>query len=242
MMADRMDVMARSYDRYAPLIVLFYEEMQALLLEQLKSSRAEPRLVVDLGAGSGIFLEKVCSSFPGVKVAWVDRSQAMRAIARERLRPYKELVVWIEADLLDRWEERLPEAPTHIFSMSAIHHLTDGEKEQLYHRCYDILDFGGAFWNADEVRAANPSEYRKALQDWDTHMMQMIHRGCVDEVITRIWEDWRERNLIPAVPKRSGDDCHATVDAQLAMLFEVGFPKPAQLWCRGLWSVFGGPK
>lgn len=158
-MADRMDVMARSYDRYAQVVVPFYEEMQSLWLEQLKSSRVEPRLVVDLGAGSGIFLQKICSLFPNVKVVWVNRSSGMRAVAEERLHPYKERVAFIEADLLEHWEERLPGAPTHIFSMSAIHHLIDAEKEQTYQRCFEALDPRGSFWNADEVRAEDSFEY-----------------------------------------------------------------------------------
>lgn len=33
-MADRMDLMACSYDRYAHLVVPFYDEMQSLLLDQ----------------------------------------------------------------------------------------------------------------------------------------------------------------------------------------------------------------
>ena len=241
-MADRMDVMARSYDRYASLVVPFYEEMQALLLDQLANSHIVPRFVVDLGAGSGILLQRVCSAFPHVNVVWVDRSPAMRAVAGERLRPYQARVTYIEADLLEGWEKRLPEPPTHIFSMSAIHHLVDADKARLYRRCFEALAPRGMFWNADEVRAADPSEYQRTLEEWDIHMTRLIHQGRVDEVITSTWEAWRERNLRQTMPKRSGDDCHATVEAQLLMLLEAGYPKPVQLWSKGLWSVFGSLK
>jgi len=237
-----MDVMARSYDRYAQVVVPFYEEMQALLLEQLKSSRVEPRLVVDLGAGSGIFLQKICSLFPDVKVVWVDRSSGMRVVAEERLHPYQERVAFIEAELLDHWEERLPETPTHIFSMSAIHHLIDAEKEQIYQRCFEALALRGSFWNADEVRAEDSFEYEKTLQEWDMYMTQLIRRNCVDEVIAGTWEAWKERNLHQTAPKRSGDDCHATVNSQLDMLLQAGFPKPVRIWSKGLWSIFGSHK
>ena len=73
-------------------------------------------------------------------------------------------------------------------------------------------------------------------------MTHLIHQGRVDEVISSTWEAWRERNLRQTLPKRSGDDCHATVEAQLLMLLEAGYPKPVQLWSKGLWSVFGSLK
>lgn len=82
----------------------------------------------------------------------------------------------------------------------------------------------------------------RTLQEWDVHMTQLIRRNCVDEVIAGTWEAWKERNLNQTVPKRSGDDCHATVDSQLGMLLKAGFPKPVGIWGKGLWSIFDGHK
>lgn len=241
-MADRMDLMARSYDRFASLVVPFYEELQSLLLDQLAAGLAKPRVVVDLGAGSGIFLEKVCSLLPGIQAIWVDRSPGMRVVAEERLHLFRERVLFIETDLLGAWEESLPELPTHIFSMSAIHHLLDEQKEDLYQKCYSLLADAGCFWNADEVRAEDPAEYLRTLREWDEYMTRLINEGRVDGTIAATWAQWRERNLDINAVKHPGDDCHATVAAQLGMLQRAGFSQPAQLWGRGLWGVLGGCK
>jgi hypothetical protein len=43
-------------------------------------------------------------------------------------------------------------------------------------------------------------------------------------------------------PKKSGDDCHETVDAQLEHLRTAGFESVEILWSEDLWCVFGGRK
>lgn len=238
---DRMDLMAQSYDRYAPLLVPYYEEMQAVLLDRLRRAPAV-RLVVDLGAGTGRLLELVCRRFPEVHAVWVDRSPAMRAVAEERLKPFGDRVTFIQAALESPWERALPARPTHILSMSAIHHLVDREKARLYGRCYRLLPKGGAFWNADEVRAPALAAYYRALREWDRHVSRLIAAHKLDEIMVTIWQAWRRRNLGPPRLRRPGDDCHATVEAQLAMLRRAGFVQPQVIWQRGLWCVFGASR
>lgn len=65
-----MDLMAQSYDRYAPFLVPYYGEMQAVLLDRLRQAPAI-RLVVDLGSGTGRLLELVCRRFPEAQAVWV---------------------------------------------------------------------------------------------------------------------------------------------------------------------------
>ncbi len=238
----RMDRMARSYDRYGPLIVPHYDEMQAVLLEYLSAGKRPPRLVVDLGAGTGILLEKVCQSFPATHAVWVDRSTAMRAVAEERLAPYRGRVQFMAAALQDLWDEKLPEAPDAILSMSAIHHLDGGEKELLYRRCYSVLGPGGCFWTADEVRAEDEAAYLHTMREWDAYVTGLIEAGRVDSTMAEVWAAWRQRNLETAGRKRSGDDCHSTVCEQLAMLRRAGFASTSEVWARGMWSIFGGCK
>jgi tRNA (cmo5U34)-methyltransferase len=237
---NRMDLMARSYDRYAPILVPCYDEIQTQLLVRLMARPEDPRLVVDLGAGSGIFLQRVCLFFPEVQVVWVDQSPEMRAVAEERLHPWGGRVRYIEAALQDPWQEALSGRPDAIVSMSAIHHLEDAEKEELYRRCCAALAPGGCFYNADEVQAPTPEAYRQAMLDWDGYVTGLIEAGQMDEVMAGIWAAWRQRNLGPEAPKHSGDDCHATVASQLEMLRRVGFADTSEVWSRGIWSMFGG--
>jgi len=232
------DALARSYDRFAPTLVPVYDEMQSFLLEQLKADLLEPRMVVDLGAGSGRLLEKVCASLAPVHVIWVDHSAPMRALAEKRLAPYKAHVVFFQADLREPWEKLIPGPPSHLLSMLAVYHLEDEEKQRFYRRCFDYLEPGGALWNADEVSAADPAQYRRSLEEWDLKVSAMIHHGSLDEVISEYWMGWRERNLHNSLPKLSGDDCHTTGASHLAMMANAGFKDPVELWTKDLWSIF----
>jgi SAM-dependent methyltransferase len=239
---NRMDLMARSYDQYAPFIVPRYNEIQSHILKQIAASTQNPRLVVDLGAGSGILLQRICSTFPEARVVWVDRSPAMRKVAEERLRPWQDRVDYIEDGLEEAWEEKLAITPNAIVSMSAIHHLDDEQKETLYQKCFTILNRGGCLWNGDEVKAPTYEGYRQAMEEWDTHMTGLIAEQRVDEVMAGIWAAWRERNLGHRADKRAGDDCHATVASQLAMLQRAGFSDAKEVWASGIWSIFGGTR
>src|SRR5690349_25170471 len=47
----------------------------------------EVRHVVDLGSGPGVYLELLLKSFPAARGTWVDNSEAMLELGRDRLDP-----------------------------------------------------------------------------------------------------------------------------------------------------------
>jgi hypothetical protein len=53
---------------------------------------------------------------------------------------------------------------------------------------------------------------------------------------------WREKNIANfGSPKKSGDDCHETVETQLDYLRAVGFSADSP-WQKELWAVLRGSK
>jgi trans-aconitate 2-methyltransferase len=94
----------------------------------------EPRLIVDLGCGSGQITDRLARRWPDAKVVGVDSSPAMLAAARRLESP----VLWEESDIAG-WA---PEQPVDLlFSNAALQWL--GGHTTLFPRLFDHLAPGG---------------------------------------------------------------------------------------------------
>ena len=89
---------------------------------------AEKPIVVDLGGGSGRFLEKLLSLNPNAMTIWVDSSEKFLSVAKKRLAAFGDRVTFISSPLEERWDEKIEHPVDGVFSMSAIHHLESIKK------------------------------------------------------------------------------------------------------------------
>jgi hypothetical protein len=127
--------------------------------------------------------------------------------------------------------------------MSAIHHLEPAEKQTLYRRCFNLLAPSGVLLNGDEVRAEGDNEYLAILSAWADHMRRHMASGAIPPIFHDALYGWIERNVTRfGQPKKSGDDCHETIDAQLAYFRTAGFTTADSPWQRDLWAVLRGIK
>jgi trans-aconitate methyltransferase len=221
----------------------YYAEIQQAVVAQVARPREAAFLLVDLGGGSGRLVEKFLTRFPNATAIVVDQSEPFLDLARRRLEPFGGRAMYQVARLQDDWAAGLPEAPAAIVSTSAIHHLAPHEKRRLFGQCHDALQPLGVFANGDEVRAADDEEYRQTLIAWAAHLRDIGERGLVSEPFRRMCETWEERNVKNFhVPRTSGDDCHETVEAQLAYLCDCGFRSVSSPWQREMWAVMLGVK
>jgi hypothetical protein len=130
-----------------------------------------------------------------------------------------------------------------MVSMSAIHHLEPAEKQSLYQRCHDLLAPGGIMLNGDEVRAAADRDYLATLNSWVDHMRREMASGAIPPTFHPALHGWIDRNVTRfGQPKKSGDDCHETIAAQLAYFRTAGFLIADAPWQKGLWAVLRGVK
>jgi tRNA (cmo5U34)-methyltransferase len=252
-MADQIDKdrfldMAECYDRMASRLVPAYDLMQDEMLRMVGADGVPGKVVVDLGGGSGIFLEKVLTRYPASKAVWVDYSPDFEAVARERLRAYPGRVTFVRSAMEDAWEQQLDGPPDAICSMSAIHHMESAEKRRLYRRCAAILRPGGWFFNADETSTFFEDAYRNSLKQWVGHVdrsgkdvpaeLSEHHRAWC-----RKFDGWKARNLEPsAAPKAKGDDIHEPFGEQVLWLREAGLVETDVFLKYHLWSLMGGRK
>jgi cyclopropane fatty-acyl-phospholipid synthase-like methyltransferase len=241
---------AEAYDVAAPVIHPYYTAVQDQILDHLPFDSQEPFEVVDLGGGSGRLAERVLERFAGARVTVADQSEPFLALAERRLARFGPRVAIVHSRLQDwparscvspRRDDRVSEKLVHvdaIISTSAIHHLEPSEKRDLYARCYEALAPGGVFINGDEFRPADDAELLKLYKEWSAHMHAAIAEGRIPDSFRTTLEHWQDRNITRfSEPKKSGDDCLETIDAQRGYLRGAGFCNVDNMWAKKLWGV-----
>ena len=113
-----------------------------------------------------------------------------------------------------------------VVSTLSIHHLTHGDKKELFAKVRRSLVAGGYFVNADQVAGDTPEEETR-FGDW--------WLGWVREA------DVSERDLA-AVLLRMRADKNATLDAQLSWLREADFEGVDCRYKDHRFVVYGGKK
>jgi len=244
---QRFITMARDYDRMAPVLVPMYDWLQEEILRLLQVE-AMTGCLVDLGAGSGIFLEKALARNPELTGVWVDASPAFQEVAQERLARFGTRVSYLLSLLEAAWEAQLPGPVQAITSMSAIHHLEHDEKYALYRRCFDCLAPAGWLLNCDEMQTVSREAYRQSLLFWVRHVEAARHHLPPEEIPAyEQWcahfARWKARNIDNMdAPKHKGDDLHEPFLDQLHWLQEIGFTDVDLFVKYHLWCVIGGRK
>jgi tRNA (cmo5U34)-methyltransferase len=245
---NRFFTMAETYDKMAPLMVPQYDFLQNEVFNIVSFPAEADIKVVDLGAGSGIFLEKVLKHFPNAVCYWIDFSLDFLKIAKNRLEPFENRVSYIHAPIEKNWEKQLEHKPDLIFSMSAIHHLENMEKKKLYKKCFQLLNDEGWFFNADEMKTLYKEPYRNSLIYW-ANFVTLSKDSLSDELKPYYdkwnlhFDHWKSRNIDNfGLPKYKGDDMHESFLEQLNWLSEVGFKNQDVFVKYHLWTMIGGQK
>lgn len=248
--SERFFSMGEVYDRMCRRLVPQYDWLHDVLIDLLQHRLSVgPRpLFVDLGAGSGILLQRLLTAFPTAEAVWIDYSDDFLQVARRRLAGHAPRVHFLHSSLQTAWEQKLPRAPDAIVSMSAIHHLTDCGKGELYRRCCRVLRPGGWFCNVDEMRPRRDDAYRRAMEQWVSYVEAVGSQlEGVELEHYRGWMGpfgrWQARNLEGfGAPKQEGDDMHAPYDLQLRMLEEAGYQEVELFAKYHLFCLIGGVK
>jgi len=240
--------MAKTYDKMCNLLVPGYDFMQDTLINILKFENMAKIVLLDLGAGSGILIEKVLKEFPDSVCYYLDFSDDFISVAEEKLEKYENRVIFIKSDFCSNWESKIKEKPNVITSMSAIHHLSNMNKKQLYSNCYNILKEDGWFFNIDEMKTIHRYAYEKSLYYWIYHVENQKNLISNDEMDFYFkwmdqYENWKTRNVDNIhLPKKEGDDLHESFLLQLNWLKEIGFKETDVFSKHFLWCLIGGKK
>lgn len=248
----RFFTMAEAYDRMCQHLVPGYDFLQDEVLKIVAADGKRDMTVVDLGAGSGIFLEKALIHLPGAKAYWVDYSEDFLSVAQQRLARFDGRVSYVQASFEDDWESQVEGQVGLILSMSAIHHLENVDKQQLYRRCFEKLAPSGWLFNVDEMKTLHRDGYLANMRFWVRHVQDVEERmqeaGDEEQLPyyekwTSHFSKWKQRNVTNIdVPKVKGDDIHESFVNQVDWLHEIGFDDADVYIKYHLWCAVGGRK
>ena len=194
------DATAATYDRDRMKLIPGHEGFYAAALELIPQ---DAKLIVDLGAGSGLFSAMLHAAFPNADLYLIDFSESMLALARQRLGTSPRITY----TLADYTTAPLPSACDAIVSALSIHHLDDPIKQAILPRILSALRPGGVFINADHIAGPTPALEAIYQQRWLTTIRS---NGATDQQIAD--------SLY-----RQQEDRRSPIDEQLTWLKAAGF-------------------
>ncbi len=217
---------APDYDGARRMLVPGFDDFYGAAVGSIPFDGNEPLRVLDLGAGTGILSAMVAGRFPNSRVTLVDISVEMLRVARRRFAGEAER---FEFRVMDHARKPLPGKPRGydiVVSALSIHHLTHGDKRELFDKVHGALAEGGWFVNADQVLGPTPETEGEYQADW----------------LRRVRLAGASEGDLAAALEHMKVDKNATLEAQMSWLREAGFGSVECSYEDGRFAVYGGRK
>ena len=200
---ERFDRIALNYDKQRRFFIPCFDDYYEKSISFLSSCRNDFKLVLDLGAGTGLLTKYLYNEFPSAFFTLVDVSEHMLEMAKIRFENHMN----IEYIVSDYSKVLPPKRFDLITSALSIHHLENDSKIKLYSMIYEHLDNGGFLINLDQFNSNSPIINENYNRWW----YQYIKNSSISENDLSLWLERREL------------DRENTINETLLMLKEVGF-------------------
>lgn len=207
-------------ERKAPMLVVALDLLTALT--------SPGSTLLELGAGTGGFTQKLLESRHYAAIWVTDGSPSMLSIAEEALDPGDTIVRFVQLNFSKPWPDQFePASMDAVTSSMAIHH-AEG-KRQVFRQVFRVLKPGGAFVFADHVAGATASTQHLIGRE-----RALVLLGREQEEPERVREMVQEDEVRQ---RREGNHCES-VARILQQLTASGFEDVDCLW-RDFWlAVF----
>ena len=217
------DEAAGGYDEARRRLVPGLDGLYAAMLDGLPFDAETPLRVLDLGAGTGLLSAEIARRFPRAGITLVDLSVEMLRVARRR---FAQLPGRFEFRVMDFARKELPAGYDLVASAFSVHHLTDGDKRELFEKVHGALVPGGVFVNLDQVLGQTPEE-EAAFEEW--WLRGVREAGASEEDLAGAF-------------RRMRADKNATLEDQLRWMEEAGFEGVGCARQVHRFAVYGGRK
>lgn len=148
-------------------------------LAELFGGRDQRRLrLLDIGCGTGRFLDFVKQAWPRLPVLGLDMSEAYTAEARRHLRR------WCWLDLLVANGEAIPlgdESQDAVTSIFMLHELPPEVRRAVFRECARVLKPGGRLVAVDSLQIGDEPDYDGMLELFPQNFHEPYYRGYLAE-------------------------------------------------------------
>ena len=218
----QFNLIAKEYDENRKKFIPCFDDYYQSTTKFIVSNIAEPKRILDLGAGTGLLSYFWFQHFPKAEYVLVDIADEMLKVAHERFANIDNVTYQI----LDYTKE-LPKGTFDVIASAlSIHHLEDEEKMNLFKRIYGILPSGGLLVNYDQFCAGQPEMNHWFNSYWEG---QLMISGLTEHDI----ELWKERKKL---------DKECSVEQEMEMLKQCGFKSVKCVYSYQKFSVIAAIK
>jgi ubiquinone/menaquinone biosynthesis C-methylase UbiE len=237
--AEAYDLPSRvaRYDADMEIMHPLRAKMADIAVEALPFARDGAVSVIDLGAGTGYFTQRVLAEFPHAEAIAIDGAAAMVELAKARLAGAAERVRWVVSDFRELGRNVAPEGSVDvILSAFALHHLSAEEKLAVLQELAPCLKPDGWFVNADLIVAERPVVEERIQQ---LRVEGIVRRAPAGD--DRFAEASVVRAHLDALEANEGDR-PLTLLEDLRIIRAAGFGGAEVLWKEYREAVIGGPR
>jgi len=217
---------AEDYDRLQPLRIEMYQFYHELALDFVPFQSQDEFRMLELGCGTGTFMNSVLDKCPKAYCIAFDYSNEMLKQAAQKVQKYSDRVQFYQRDLNDGLPDSLGTFQ-FVSSFSTIHHLTDDNKVRLFKQIYDTLESNGWFFLIDPMRIY--------FDDDIFRLGKLRNRFRLEERFKESGIDIQETDGVDAIKFQLGDsspekDRIARFSSHMEWLKEAGFRSVDHIW------------
>jgi tRNA (cmo5U34)-methyltransferase len=157
---------AEEYDSKVRQTIPLYECIHGETIDLVRTIQPEVALWLDTGCGTGYLPDLAAPEFPRCTFILADPSAAMLALARSKLAPYGERIIFLDPTGTAGVELGPTRTPDVITAIQAHHYLDRKGRERATARCYDVLEQGGLYVTFENTRPETDAGIRIGLERW----------------------------------------------------------------------------